>query len=202
LAAAPLSLKLPLIQTDAAINSGNSGGPLLNACGEVIGINTVMLGDAQNIGFALPINIAKGVIDDLVRRGRVIRPWLGINGKLVEEPLRKILNMPLVDGFLVETVEPESPADKAGLREGELPVKLLGTEFLPGGDIILEADGLRLNNRENYVKFIRSLKIGQTVRLKLYNQGNQREVGLRVEERPIRPGDFMWETEGFTLWRP
>ena len=65
-----------------------------------------------------------------------------------------------------------------------------------------DVHGLSLNIRQNYVKFIRSLKIGQTVRLKLYNQGNQREVVLQVEERPILPGDFMWETDGFTLWTP
>ena len=120
----PMSLTLPLIQTDAAINPGNSGGPLLNRCGEVIGINTATLAGVQNIGFAVPINIAKQVLPQLVKEGRVIRPWLGVPGKLISRDLGEILNIPLVAGFLVETIEPGSPAQKAGLRGGNYRSRL------------------------------------------------------------------------------
>jgi S1-C subfamily serine protease len=106
----------PLIQMDAPINPGNSGGPLLNRCGEVIGINTAILPEAQNIGFAIPMNLAKAVIPSLTTQGRVIRPWLGFHGQLVGETLRNLLRIPLVDGLLVEVIEPGSPAERAGLR--------------------------------------------------------------------------------------
>ncbi|MFH1672960.1 MAG: trypsin-like peptidase domain-containing protein [Pseudomonadota bacterium] len=187
---APMSLRLPLIQTDAAINPGNSGGPLINRCGEVIGINTAMLGDAQNIGFAVPINVAKRVLSELVDHGRVIRPWLGVRGKLIQKDLGEIINLPLVSGFLVETIEPGSPAEEAGLRDGELPVIIAGLEFLLGGDIIIAADGQAFDNKEHFTQFVRSLRVGDMVRLTLYYRGETREVELRLPERPILPGDF------------
>jgi len=82
------------VRTDAAINPGNSGGPLLNRCREVIGINTSVFAEAENIGFAVPINIAKGILPQLVKEGRVIRPWLGISGRLIQEDLLALLNLP------------------------------------------------------------------------------------------------------------
>jgi serine protease Do len=186
----PMSLTLPLIQTDAAINPGNSGGPLLNRCGEVIGINTATLVGVQNIGFAVPINIAKRVLPQLVKEGRVIRPWLGVPGKLISRDLGKIINIPLVDGFLIETVEPGSPAQKAGLRGGELPIKIAGMEFLLGGDIITSANGQPLTDPENFAAFVRSLKVGDKVRLVIFREGKTRKVEFVLPERPILPGDL------------
>ena len=104
----------------------------MNRCGEVIGINTSILAEAQNIGFAIPINVAKSFIPDLVNHGRVIRPWLGISGKLVKKDLMEIINLPLVDGFLIEAVDPGSPAQEAGIHGGGLPLTIAGTEFLFG----------------------------------------------------------------------
>jgi len=186
----PMSLTLPLIQTDAAINPGNSGGPLLNRCGEVIGINTATLAGVQNIGFAVPINIAKQVLPQLVKEGRVIRPWLGVPGKLISRDLGEILNIPLVPGFLVETIEPGSPAQKAGLRGGELPIKIAGMEFLLGGDIITSANDFPLTNPEDFVTFVRSLKVGDKVRLLIFREGKTRKVEFVLPERPILPGDL------------
>ena len=190
LSTAPMTLRLPLIQTDAAINPGNSGGPLLNRCGEVIGMNTAMLGRAENIGFAVPINIAKRFLPQLIEKGRVIRPWVGVGGKYIKKELGEIINIPMVDGFLVETIDPESPAERAGLRKGYLPVTIGGTEFLFGGDIITAGNGQRLDSLEELIKFTRSLNVGDRVRLTLYYKGETREVEMELQERPILPGDF------------
>jgi len=187
---APMTLRLPLIQTDAAINPGNSGGPLVNRCGEVIGINTAMLGRAENIGFAVPINVAKRFLPQLIEKGRVIRPWVGVGGKYIKKELGEIINIPMVDGFLVETIDPESPAELAGLRKGYLPVTIGGNEILFGGDIIIAGNGQRLDSFEELVKFTRSLNVGDKVRLTLYYKGETREVEIQLKERPILPGDF------------
>jgi S1-C subfamily serine protease len=185
----PLSLTRPLIQTDAPINPGNSGGPLLNRCGEVIGINTMLVTDAQNIGFAVPINIAKRVIPELVEKGRLIRPWLGMTGKLVTNELMEIINVPLVDGLLVETVEPGSPAQQAGIHEGEVLITIDGEDFLLGGDIITDINGQSLDDPDKVRKLIRSLKVGDKVQLTLYRDQKTRKVEFVLPERPILPGD-------------
>lgn len=183
-------LTLPLIQTDASINPGNSGGPLMNRCGEVIGINTSILAEAQNIGFAIPINVAKSVIPELIKHGRVIRPWLGVSGKLVKKELMEIINLPLVEGFLIETVDSGSPAQQAGIHGGELSVTIGGTEFLLGGDIITEIDGQSLDDPENFLEVIASLKVGDKVGLTLFHKKETRHVELTLPERPILPGDI------------
>jgi serine protease Do len=186
----PMSMTVPLIQTDTAINPGNSGGPLLNLCGEVIGINTATLMGVENIGFAIPINVAKQVVPQLVQHGRVIRPWLGTAGKLISKEFGAFFNIPLADGFLVETVEPGSPAEKAGVQGGVLPIRIAGEELLLGGDIVTAANGQPLNDPEKYMKFVQSLKVGDKVRLNLYRGGKIRVVEFHVVERPILPGDL------------
>jgi S1-C subfamily serine protease len=185
----PLNLMLPLIQTDAAINPGNSGGPLVNRCGEVVGLTSALLADAKNIGFAIPINIVQQVVPQLVQHGRVMRPWLGVSGKIVGKDVQDLLKLPLVDGFLVETIEPGSPAAKAGLHEGELLIALSGEEFLFGGDIITAANGQELDDMEKFAQFVRTLKVGDTVQLTLYHDGTTRQVEFSLPERPILPGD-------------
>ena len=186
----PMNLMLPLIQTDAPINPGNSGGPLVNRCGEVIGINTSILAEAQNISFAVPINVAKNIIPELVERGRVIRPWFGIGGKLIKKELIGIINVPMVDGFLVETIEPGSPAQQAGVNEGELPITIAGMEFLLGGDIITAINGQPLDDPDQFVKLVRSFKVGDKVGLTLYHENETRRIEFTLPERPILPGDI------------
>jgi serine protease Do len=190
LSASPLSPELPLIQIDAAVNPGNSGGPLVNVCGEVIGINTAMLGQGENINFAVPINMAKKVLPELLASGRVVRPWLGVGGKFIRKELGQIINIPLVDGFLVETVEPESPAEQAELNEGDLPITIAGTEYLFGGDIIVAINGRPFTGRDELTRLVSSFKVGDKVRLKLYYGGETREVEMQLTERPLLLGDF------------
>jgi serine protease Do len=189
-----LSMTLPLIQTDAAINPGNSGGPLVNRCGEVIGVSSSILMEAQNIGFAVPINIAKQVIPQLVQRGRVVRPWVGIHGRLVKKEDLAILNIPLVDGFLIETVEPGSPAEQAGVHGGHLPITIIGTELLLGGDIITEINGKSLDEPKKTLEVVHSLKVGDKVNLTLYRDRKTRRVEFDILERPILPGDLPSDT--------
>ena len=190
LSASPMSPELPLIQIDAAVNPGNSGGPLVNSCGEVIGINTAMLGQGENINFAVPINLAKKVLPQLLATGRVIRPWLGVGGKFISKDLGQIIKLPLVDGFMVETVEPESPAEEAGLNEGDLPITIAGTEYLFGGDIIVAINGRPFTGRDELTRLVSSFKVGDKVRLKLYYGGETREVEMQLTERPLVLGDF------------
>ncbi len=186
----PLSLLEPLIQTDTPINPGNSGGPLLDRCGRVIGINTAIIEDAQNIGFAVPINLVKEILPSLLSRGRVIRPWVGFHGQLVDPDLRKLLQVPLVDGLLIEVVEPGSPAEKAGLRGGLVEFAVGGQSYLLGGDIVTTINGTTLNSPDALVRVIRSLKVGDTLRMRMFRDGRYRAVKYMLTERPLLPGDL------------
>ena len=186
----PLSLSEPLIQTDTPINPGNSGGPLLNRCGEVIGINTAILPDAQNIGFAVPINLAKSILPGLIKDGRVIRPWIGFHGQLIGPELRKLLQMPLVDGLLVEAVEPGSPAEHAGLHGGHLELTIGGNSLLLGGDIVVMLNGIAMNQPDQLSAAMRAIKVGSTLKMRLFHEGAYREVEYKLPERPLLPGDL------------
>ncbi len=183
------SVREPLIQTDAAINPGNSGGPLVNRCGDVIGINTAILPEAQSIGFSIPIHLATGVMPQLLLDGRVIRPWIGIQGQLVSPALKELLRAPLADGFLVEVVEPRSPAGKAGVHGGDLDLTIGGDPVLIGGDVITEMNGAPLSDGETMSRVIATLKVGEPVRLKLVRDKEERQVEMTVVERPLLPGD-------------
>jgi S1-C subfamily serine protease len=186
----PFSLMEPLIQTDAPINPGNSGGPLLSRCGEVIGITTAIMPEAQGVGFAIPINLAKAVFPSLLNHGRVIRPWLGFHGQLVGEPLRNLLRIPLVDGLLVEVLEPRSPAEQAGLRGGQLEIVVAGRSVLVGGDIITSVNGVALDSPDRLSQAMRPLRVGTTIRLTVFRDGNYRDVEYTLPERPVLPGDI------------
>jgi serine protease Do len=192
----PLSVTEPLIQTDTAINPGNSGGPLLNLCGEVIGITTAIVPEAQNIGFAIPINLAKTVLPALLKDGHVIRPWIGFHGQMIGAELRKLLQMPLVDGLLVEVVEPGSPAEKLGVRGGEIELSIGGQSLLLGGDIVVGLNGAPMKDPEKLVGIMRGLKVGSQLRLRLFRQGKYLDIEYKLPERPLLPGDLP---EGSTL---
>ncbi len=184
-----LSLMEPLIQTDAPINPGNSGGPLVNRCGEIVGITTAILPEAQNIGFAIPINLVKSMLPELLRNGRIIRPWLGFQAQLVGRPLREILRLPLVDGLMVEVVDPGGPAEKAGIHGGEAEVMIGDHTFLVGGDIVTGINEIRVNAPDNLVQAMQGLKVGMIVRLTVFRDGTYREVSYELPERPLLPAD-------------
>ena len=186
----PLSLTEPMIQTDASINPGNSGGPLVDRCGDVIGITTSILSEAQNIGFAVPINLIKTVMPSLLDHGRIVRPWLGVQGKLVTPSLKDLFRIPLVDGFLVEGVEPGSPAEKIGVQGGTLDVVVDGLPILLGGDIVTQIDGAAVDGFETLSQALRSFKVGATVHLRLSRNRHVVEVECVLTERPLLPLDI------------
>ena len=121
---------LELIQTDAAINPGNSGGPLVNTAGEVIGVNTAKMPYAQGIGFAVPVNTAKAIMKELIENGRVInRPWIGISAIKITRQLAQYYKLPSHEGILIAQVEPQSPADYADLRKGDIVEAIDGNKI-------------------------------------------------------------------------
>jgi S1-C subfamily serine protease len=173
-----------IIQTSAPINPGNSGGPLVDLDGRVIGINTAMLMGAQNIGFAIPINVAKEVAGELRANGRVIRPWLGFRGKLLSDEIVTLFALPLTKGLIVEEVEAGSPADKAGLRGGDLNVTVEGEPWVLGGDIVRSVNGVEMQTPEQYLTAFKSLKVGQAVELVIIRNGSRQTLRATPEERP------------------
>jgi serine protease Do len=120
----------------------------------------------------------------------VIRPWIGFHGPLVGETLREVVRLPLADGLLVEVVEPGSPAEKAGLRGGRLEVVVAGREFLLGGDVVTEINGTTLASSERVIQVMKALKVGDTVRLTVFRDGDHREMTYVLPERPLLPGDL------------
>ncbi|MGD9405042.1 MAG: trypsin-like peptidase domain-containing protein, partial [Anaerolineae bacterium] len=129
-----------LIQTDAAINPGNSGGPLLNSRGEVIGVNTAirsLTGVNSGVGFAIPVDIVKRVVEELISLGRYRHPWLGVTGTSITPEMIEIMELPVETGVLIFFVEPDSPASQAGLMGGEAEVIISGRPMREGGDILV-----------------------------------------------------------------
>jgi serine protease Do len=148
-----------VIQTDAAINKGNSGGPLLNLKGEVIGINTAMALGAQNIGFAIPINKAKKDIEQVKTLGKIVYPFLGVRYLLINERVQKEYNLGVNYGALVKEVIPQSPAFKAALKEK---------------DIILEFNGEKITPENSLKKIIEKYNPGDKVFLKILRKGQKK----------------------------
>jgi S1-C subfamily serine protease len=178
------------IQTDAAINRGNSGGPLLDSEGRVIGVNTVIFspsGGSVGIGFAIPVNSLKFVLNDLVRYGRVRRPWLGVSGNEIWPELARALDLPVERGIMVAEVMRGGPADKAGLRGGRRWVIVGRYRFLIGGDIIVALDGEPVGSSLDINRFTYKKRPGDTVEVTYYRGDSKRTVEARLSERPT-PG--------------
>ena len=157
------------IQTDASINPGNSGGPLLNIQGEVIGINTAIVASGQGIGFAIPVNMARKVMEDLVKRGKVTRGWLGVGIQPLTPELAKSFALRADEGILVNQVMPKSPAEGAGLKTG---------------DLILSVDGKPVKDPRELQRIIAESEIGKSLELTILRDNAKRTVKVQVGEMP------------------
>ncbi|MFQ5789951.1 MAG: S1C family serine protease [Acidobacteriota bacterium] len=174
----PIELEGALLQTDAAINPGNSGGPVLSSAGEVIGIATAVAPGAQNLGFAVPINLAKRVIPDLIQMGHPYRPSLGIDGVEITPELADLFGLPRRKGFLVERVVPGSLAERQGIRAGRRVVLMNETAYVLGGDIITEINGKETSSASEIARILLKSHPGEQLRVTLLREGQLREVVL------------------------
>jgi len=157
-----------LLQTDASINPGNSGGPLLNLEGEVIGINTAINAEAQGIGFAIPVNTVQEVLNDLIHKGKVSRPWLGVSIQDMTPELAKYFDIDVKEGVVVGYVSSGSPAEKAGLTQG---------------DIILEIDKQKVKTSQELVDIIAKSKVGDRHQLLMMRNGEFKTITVTIGEK-------------------
>lgn len=153
------------IQTDASINPGNSGGPLFNSSGRVVGINTAIIANGQGIGFAIPINMARQVVEQLKKTGKVVRGFLGVNFDGISPKLAKSLGLPSEKGVIITQVEKGSPADLGGLKRE---------------DVIVEFDGRPVNSETDLPKLVAATPVGKQVNVVIYRKGKRLEISLKV----------------------
>jgi S1-C subfamily serine protease len=173
------------IQTDAAINPGNSGGPLMNWHGEVIGINTMILSSVnQNagIGFAIPINTAKAVLNDLMTLGRVRRPALGVRTIPISAELADEMGLPADYGLLIVQVTPGGSADQAGLRGGSERAYLGNIPIMLGGDLIVAIDGEKVEDEQDLAHMMNNHRAGDTVKVTIFRNKKKVDVNVALGE--------------------
>jgi serine protease Do len=158
-----------IIQTDTAINAGNSGGPLLDMAGQVIGINVAIASNAENIGFAISTDTAIPVVQSIITEGKVARPWLGVSVTTVTSTIQQYYNLSVDTGALIVSVTSDSPADKAGLR---------------AGDVITEMDNESISTTEELLSAIGAHQIGENVEIVYYHGNVQKVTNAKLEESP------------------
>ncbi|PYT72270.1 MAG: hypothetical protein DMG39_10470 [Acidobacteria bacterium] len=174
------------IQTDAAINRGNSGGPLIDSHGDVIGINSAIYtptGTTAGIGFAIPINTAKNIANDLITSGRVHRAFLGVETYALTGGLAEALDLPVQEGLLVETVTKGGPAATAGIRGGDRIVQAGLRRFYIGGDIIVAIDGQKIANQFDVNLVLNHHRPGDAVNVTIYRGGKKMDIPVKLGER-------------------
>ena len=173
------------IQTDAAINPGNSGGPLLNWHGEVIGINTMIasnVGQSAGIGFAIPINTAKAVLNDLVTLGRVRRPALGIRTIPIDPELATEMSLPADYGLLIVQAVAGGAAERAGLHGGNERAYLGNTPIMIGGDLIVSIDGGKIESQQDLAQVMNKHRAGDTIKVTIYRGKKKLDVNVVLGE--------------------
>jgi S1-C subfamily serine protease len=178
------------IQTDAAINQGNSGGPLLNAAGKVIGVNTQIAtenGGNVGLGFAVPINTVKDVAAQIIDNGKVEHAQLGIAAQPINAEIASLFHLPTKSGLLISDIYPDTGAAKAGLKAGTQHVIVEGESYVIGGDIVVAADGRPVATVEALRDIVATKKPGDTVRLELYRGSDRKTVDVQLGRQPSSP---------------
>jgi S1-C subfamily serine protease len=178
-----------VIQTDAALNHGNSGGPLLNAQGQVIGVNAQIETGGQSqgnvgIGFAIPVNTVRDVVAELIKRGKVEHPFLGIEGKTLQPNIGRLFHLPVTSGVLVASVRSGSGAAKAGLKAATNQVTVEGESWPAGGDVIVKVDGRAVPSIEALVDLIGSKKPGDHIDLVVVRGSKQMHLKVKLGRQP------------------
>ena len=177
-----------VIQTDAAINPGNSGGPLLDSQGRVIGVNTAirsLTGVSSGVGFAIPVDIVKRVVPELIASGRYRHAWLGVRGRTITPEMVEAMDLPVEVGALIFAVEPGGPADKAGLVGGSREVLVAGIPMMAGGDIIVAIGGVSVKRFDDLVNYLAiHASVGDVVTLTVVRGEKTIQVDVTLEERP------------------
>ena len=175
------------IQTDAAINQGNSGGPLISNSGEVIGINEQIAssgGGNDGLGFAVPINTAMRSLEQIKANGKVTYAWMGVGLQTLTSDVAGTFNMKTQGGALVEQVSPGSPAAKAGIQGGDQTVDVQGQQFTIGGDVIVKADDTTIKSADDLIAFLGTKKPGDTITVTVERDGQTKDLQVTLAERP------------------
>lgn len=177
-----------IIQTDAPINPGNSGGPLIDSSGKMIGINTAIFsptGANVGIGFAIPVDTAKRILQDLIHKGHYAYAWFGATLMTLSPDLAEALRMPVKSGAMVIEVNPQGPAAKAGLRGGDQRAQVGNSIVIVGGDLIVKLNGKKVDSADEVIREVRAMRPGDRVNFEVYRwDGSRANISIVLGERP------------------
>jgi len=176
-----------VIQVDASINPGNSGGPLLDSDGRMIGINTLIFtpsGGSVGIGFAVPVDTVKKHLNELVTKGYIAYPWLGIETQTLTQGVAEALDLPVSNGVMVARIVRDGPAHRAGIKGGTRRVEIGNAIMIIGGDLLVAVDGKSFKTAQDFHEMMKSYKPGNRIELTLWRDDEKRTASVVLGERP------------------